>query len=195
VRLFEQIRAVLAAIDDVANQLRSLAGSLPEMTAEAVTEFADALPFRVLELLVIEQLERQLPNPTALLALFGIIERTTEPGDPADPTRPAFVSNRLHLARVVDALRSPVEQLRARFGWGDPTFDGEALLAQIAQYLNGSGLAAELRAATATTPLAVVTRIFDIEHDAGSSPPGLKVVHLLDLLDGLDLTMPLSVPG
>ena len=195
VRLFEQIRAVLDAVDEVATQLRSLAGSLPDMTAEVVNEFADALRFRVLELLVIEQLERQLPNPTALLALFGIVERTTEPGDPADPARPAFVSKRLHLARVVDALRSPVEQLQSRFAWGDPAFDGEELLRQIAQYLNSSGLAAELRAATATTPLAVVTRIFEVEHDASSSPPGLTVVSLLDLLDGLDLTMPLGVPG
>ena len=123
------------------------------------------------------------------------MERTTEPGDPNDPTLPPFVSKRLHLARIVDALRSPVGQLQSRFGWGDPAFDGEALLGQIARYLISSGLAAELHAATALTPLEVVTRIFEIEHDAGSSPPGLTVVSLIDLLDGLDLTMPLAAPG
>ena len=194
-RLLAQIRAVLDAVDNLATQLRAIAASLPEVTPGVVQEFADALRFRVLELLVVEHLERRLPNPTALLAVFGIVERTTEPGDPDDPTKPPFVSKRLHLARIVDALRSPVGQLQSRFAWGDPAFDGEALLDQIAQYLTSSGLAAELRAATATTPLAVVTRIFEIEHDAGSIPPGLTVVSLLDLLDGLDLTMPLAAPG
>src|SRR6185295_9097862 len=83
-RLFAQIRAVLDAVDEVATQLRALAGSLPDVTSDVVNAFADALRFRVLELLVVEYLERRLPNPTALLAVFGIIERITGPGDPAD---------------------------------------------------------------------------------------------------------------
>src|SRR5215216_3552222 len=114
-RLIEQIGTVIGALEEVARQVRLVSASLPGMTPEVVNAFADALRARVLDVLLVEYLETRLANPADLLALFGIIERSTEPGDPADPTKPAFVSKRLRLSRIVDAVRSPVDLIESRY--------------------------------------------------------------------------------
>ena len=163
-RLIEQIKAVIDALDEVANQLALAATSLTGIPPEVVIDFAQTLAARVFELLLIEHLEFRAPNPMKLLTLFGIVERSVVPGDPADPTKPAFISKRLRLSKFVDAFRSPAQDIEALYGWGSSTFDGQLLLEQLQSYLNDLGLEPELQAPTAGTPLTLVSRLFEVRH-------------------------------
>ena len=194
-RLIEQIRTVIDALDELARQLKVASTSLPGITPQFAIDFAETLTARVLELMLIEHLERRLLNPALLLSLFGIVEQSIEPGDPADPTKPAFISKRLRLTRFVDALRSPVSLIKSLYGWGDAAFDGQALLAQLQSYLNRAGFEAELHAATPGTPLTLRSPAFNVRHNSTTSPPGLDVIPFVPLLDGLNLTLPLLSPG
>ena len=109
-QLIEQIKNVIDALDELEGQIAST--SLPGISPEVVIDFAESLATRVVELMLIEYLERRLLNPALLFSLFGIVENSIEPGDPTDPTKPAFISRRLRLTRFVDAVRSPVSLLK-----------------------------------------------------------------------------------
>ena len=61
-QLIEEIAAVTAAIAQIGNALKNLAGALPGMSASEVSSFADALPGRLLGYLLISYLEAVAPG-------------------------------------------------------------------------------------------------------------------------------------
>ena len=193
-RLIGQIRAVINALDEVARQLALAANSLTGITPDIVLDFAQTFAARVFDLLLIEHFEFLAPNPMNLLALIGIVEHSIQPGDPSDRTKPAFISKRLRLSRFVDAFRSPAQHIETLYGWGNSSFDGQLLLAQLQSYLRNLGLEPELRAASPGTPLTLASRLFEVRHNPTSTPPGLDVVTFVSLLDGLDIALPLVFP-
>ncbi|HEY3580504.1 MAG TPA: hypothetical protein VGK82_08170, partial [Pyrinomonadaceae bacterium] len=62
IQIIQQIAAVINAIEQIGTALRNISGSLPGMNAAEVTTFAQALPSRLLDYLLITYLENTQPG-------------------------------------------------------------------------------------------------------------------------------------
>jgi hypothetical protein len=193
--IINQIRRVIAALDIIAQQLRSVSDSLPNMTPEQVNEFAQNLPARLLDFLVVTYLESRQPLLTNVLALTGIIERTRNPGIPDDPTRPPFIARTLRLARLGQLIQSPLDVLRTIYGWGDPGFDGQLLLARFQQFLDDLGIPSDLQPPALGAPTALESFLFELRPNPTTSPPGLVLALHVPVEGGFDLNLPEISPG
>ncbi|MYS95590.1 MULTISPECIES: DUF6603 domain-containing protein [Streptomyces] len=163
------LRDRLTAVGD---RLATLAPAFPSMPASEVAAFAAELPRRMLELMVVNHLERTTRGLLNGLALSGLIERRREQGVPNDPARPTHVVRRLRLDRLGPLLRSPGKYLSTIYGWSDPAFDGHALLAQLGE----AGRLASLPVVLVDGPSGPLLDLLGgtVTADASTSPPGLR---------------------
>ena len=109
VKLAEKVGRLIDAMVTIGDQIGSLSG-VPGATGAELSAFASALPGRLLELVLVDNLMRRQPTFSALLSLIGVIEEThLNPGS-MDPAKPETVISRLrfdryrrflHIARAV----------------------------------------------------------------------------------------------
>jgi len=195
VTIIEDAARVISSFDTIADELQAAGGSLPGVDPAVLGTFASELPVRLLQHIVLTYLEVYHPVLSSTAALLGLVERVQEPGTAGDPTRPAFTRRSLRLDRVGDLLQDPAELARTLYGWGDPGFDGQALLVRLQALLSAAGLAAAIEPATATEPLRLHFLLLEVGADRTLSPPGLKATLRIPIAGGLTLTVPLSLPG
>jgi hypothetical protein len=167
----DRVAALFTALDDVAARLEEAAVALGMGSAE-LTEFAQELPARLIELLAIERLE-SVPVIANTLQLLGIIERELEPGAPGDPARPEFERKQLHLSNLVDLVQSPAAYLERLYEWGSVSFDAERLFSALEDVVSRSGLPVLLVPPTGAQPLTLRIGLFELRLDSSVSPPGL----------------------
>lgn len=134
------VAGVMREIERVGEALRD-AASGTGIPAEELNAFIDALPRRLLDYLLITDLER-FPGAAESLEFAGALERAeiAESG----PHHPAFVLRRLHVDELISFLADPAERLESLYGWGAATFDGSTLLATLARLAARAGLPAIL---------------------------------------------------
>ena len=169
--------------------LRSQAGAFPTVPAGELTSFADALPARLLELLVIGRMEAAAPGLVGGLVIAGLIDRHDEPGAGGDPARPPFTARRLRLDRLPDLLGSLPDHLRTMYGWGAPGFTGQALLARLADVARHVGLPTLLTTNAGPAQLDLLVGTLTAE------PGGLRAELRFGLPAGRTITLPLPQPG
>ena len=159
------------------------------MPAGELTSFADALPARLLELLVIGRMEAAAPGLVGGLVIAGLIHRHDEPGAGGDPARPPFTARRLRLDRLPDLLGSLPDHLRAMYGWGAPGFTGQALLARLADVARHVGLPTLLTTNAGPAQLDLLVGTLTAE------PGPLRAELRFGLPAGRTITLPLPQPG
>lgn len=169
--LIKQIRDLIDAVDTVANAIDAQQASFPGLTPAEVANFAAELPKRLLDYLVIHQLEG-LPSLAAGLDFVGILDRTEQNAGSVNPLKPPFTRRQLHLGGISDLLKSPGTVLQARYGWGAPGFDGRALLPKLEKLALELGLPAIYTDAGVPT-LDIV--FLEIQPKTDVSPPGLRM--------------------
>lgn len=168
------------AVVDAIGEIERVAGTLTTAGAGAgippgeLEAFADTLPRRLVDYLVVRRLEG-IPGAAEALEFLGAVERTDLPA--VDPQHPAFTRRELHLDQLTDALADPGGHLRARYGWGAPGFDGDVLLTAVHRLLTRAGVPAVLDTSQALPVLDVV--FLEVQPTAGGNPPGLhlRVAH------------------
>ena len=131
VALGQKIHDVVASIDDVRSALSGLGLPLPQATV-------DALPDRLLNLLLVRALDRA-DGVNELLELLGVLERERSNEDSTDPADPPVTVTTVHLARLGAWLGSPADVLRDLYAWDDPAFTGVELLERIAALMGALG--------------------------------------------------------
>jgi len=125
--LLTQCGRVTAAFPELVTALTTAGPTLPGITAAEIAALVDGLPGRIIDLLFADRLEASKPG-AALLEAFGILERTFDPGDPTDVTKPPHEDLAVHLNRLLPAVTDPVGLLASLYGWGTPAFDAAKLL-------------------------------------------------------------------
>ncbi|MCL8015885.1 DUF6603 domain-containing protein [Streptomyces sp. AS02] len=176
-RLLGTVRKIIAAIATFAETVRRLcadADLTPEQLAEVAT-VTGQLPARLLDFLVVDRLRTAVPRTAALIELLGLIERVDEPGNPADPLRPAYERRRLRLDRLPVLLTRPEEYARDALGWSPHGVDEVRFLDRIRLFLDeGFGWPALLLTAPGT-PAVLEAGLFEMHLIDPDADPKLDV--------------------
>jgi hypothetical protein len=167
--LANTIRAVIDAVTQVANAIRA-AGAGAGIPAAELNQFADQLPGKLIDYVVVRNLEA-IPGLADGLDFIGFVERTDVSG--VDATHPPFTRRSLHFDALSSFLQDPASQLQARYGWGSGGFDGTALLQKLNRLLAAAGVPAVL---DTSGPVPVLDVIFlEISPRLDVNPRGLQL--------------------
>ena len=178
----------------VGNRLQVVGPTLPGVTAPQVADLVNDLPRKLLHLFIATSLDA-VPGVSGALTLFGIVDRVPVDGDANDPTRPAFERTELHPERLLELLSRPGDYLTARFGWGQPGFDGVVLLQGLARLIDRLGLPATYFPPDGGDPARLDAFAFDISADPSISPPGLLFEVFLPVGGDIDFPFPAPHPA
>ena len=189
--LLTQCGRVAAAFPELVTALRAEGPTLAGITQAQIDDLVADLPTKVGDLLLADLL--QLSKPVgAVLEIFGVLERTFVPGDPADDSRPPYEATSVHLDRLVPAITDPVNHLNTLYGWGTPAFDAARLLAVLESALAALGFPVLLVPGTATDPPSLQFFAFDLGPTTDGQGLALRVVLPGDGVGSVDV--PLSPP-
>jgi uncharacterized protein DUF6603 len=191
IALVTQFGRVVTAIPELANALVTGGPTLPGITPAQVAELTQDLPRKLVDLLLADVLELSAPA-SALLQVFGILERTFVPGDGANPSKPPYERVSVHLDQALPALSNPVAHLGTGYGWGTPGLDIGRLLSVIEQIAAGMGLPVLLIPATGTEPLRLEMFAFDLTPTSDGA--GIAVEVVLPGALTTSFTFPVSPP-
>ncbi|HEY3688194.1 MAG TPA: DUF6603 domain-containing protein [Streptosporangiaceae bacterium] len=191
VALLAQCGRVVAAIPQLGDALEANATTLPGITKVEVDALVADFPAKVADLLIADVLRLSTPA-AAVLEVFGVLERTFDPGDPDDPARPPFEAVSVHLDRLVPAITDPVRHLQGLYGWGGASFDAGKLLGVLESAMAALGLPVMFTPATGTTPPSLQFFAFDLTPTADGK--GLKLGVVLSGNSVAAFDFPLSPP-
>jgi hypothetical protein len=164
-----------AGIADVSTNLGRLGTALPGAAAGAgipaaeLSQFADQLPRRLLDYLLVRRLEG-LPGVADALEFAGAVERVDVPG--TDAQHPGFTRRSFDFAALMQFASDPRARLEAKYGWGSGAFDGTVLLQTLDRILKRAGLPHVLDTTGATPVLDVLA--FEVKPRLDLSPRGLS---------------------
>ncbi|MFJ8160052.1 DUF6603 domain-containing protein [Streptomyces sp. NPDC096136] len=173
--LAAQCGRVNASLVGLKEAVRSAGPTLPGISQAQIDELTAGLEGRIVGLSLARAMDTS-PVMSALYHLFGVVERTRQPGDPTDPTRPPHDRVAVHLDRILPAVTDPAGQFRELYGWGTPSFDAAKLLAVLELVLLRLGIPAVFVAATATTPPLLEAVTVDVRPTADGAGLGLELV-------------------
>jgi hypothetical protein len=196
VQLAEKVVAVITSIDQLATAIRN-AGASTGLPAGDVTTFANALPQRLLDYLLVRNMER-IPGLADALEFIGAVERTELNPGSTDPTNPPFTRYALDINELVNFLTSPADQLQTLYGWGTNSFDGTALLQALSKILANVGIPAIVD--TSVNPPVLDAVVVEIRPRTDLNPRGLSLTINEETeftptpitLDGLTVTFTLN---
>jgi len=178
VQTISKIVALVAAVKNIADAATAAAAALTLAQRATLEAFAAELPQRLLEFLILANLDSKAPRAVSLLALAGIADDRLDPGDVNDPLKIPHRVRRLHLDAIGKLANDPATFFSNLYGWGQPTFDGKELLERIANMLSVAGVPAMLlRPPGQPTVLEALLLRASAGTDPGdpSAPPGLSL--------------------
>ena len=167
-KLADTVAKVIVDAEKVATAIKGLAGT--GIPAPELHQFADQLPKRLVEYLVVRNIEN-VPGAAEVLNFIGFVERVELPA--VDASHPAFIRRALHLDQLTAFISDPAAQLRAKYQWGDPAFTGQALLQKVASLFAQAGVPAILDTSGPVPALDAIA--FEIEPQL-TDPKGLRIV-------------------
>jgi hypothetical protein len=181
---------VIDALSTIGHEVQALTGT--GLGPEIVTAFAAALPGRLLEYLVVSNLERS-PALSSALGLIGLVENVRENVGSFDPAHPEIERKTLRLDRIGTLLSSPETVLGDVYGWGRPGFTADVLLDRLYDLLTGVGL--PIARGVVDVPARRKLDFF-LARIAGTppavTPPGLEVILQMPLAEGFELALPIA---
>lgn len=173
-----KIVALVTAIKNTADAIQAAAAALAPAERATLEAFAAQLPQRLVEYLILANIERKAPRAVSLLAIAGIADDAIDPGDRNDPLKIPHRARRLHLDAIGRLAQDPVAFFATLYGWGTPAFDGAELLARVANILDAADLPATfLRPPGQPAVLEALLVRASVDRDPGApgAPPGLWV--------------------
>jgi hypothetical protein len=171
VQLIDVVRRIIESFDALATQIRN-AGAATGVPAGDVTAFANELPERLLEYLIVHNLDL-IPGLGDGLEFIGVIGRIPGNVGSVDPNKPPYVRLELNIDALVEFIQSPVDRLKTLYGWGNPGFDGVALLTTLQGILNRAGFPAVLD--TGVNPPVLDVYFVELRPRTDLNPRGLSL--------------------
>ncbi len=158
-------------IDKLATAIKNAGGSTG-IPAGEVTTFANELPEKLIQYLIVTNMER-VPGLAETLDFIGVVDRSTGNAGSVDPNKPPFTRHELHIDALIDFLQDPKAQLQTLYGWDSPGFTGDALLNQIASILTKAGMPAIVD--TSVSPPVLDIFFVEISPATDLNPKGLRI--------------------
>jgi hypothetical protein len=189
--LLAQCARVPAAYPELANAIGTQAATLPGIVKTEVDDLVAGLPGKITDLIVAGLLQAWRPA-AAVLELFGVLERTFDPGNPDDPAQPAHEAIDVHLDRLIPAISNPAAHLQSLYGWGSPAFDAQRLLGVLESALGSTGLPVVFTPGTATAPPSLQAYAYELTPTPDGGALALRAVLSASAVDPVDV--PLAPP-
>jgi hypothetical protein len=186
--LVAQVGRVFEAFGELIGAVQAVGPTLPGITPEQVAELVTDLPAKLTGLLLAAVLERA-PVAGAVLAVFGIVERSLHEGVEGDPSRPPHERVSVRLDRLIPAVTDPVRHLSDLYGWGAASFDAERLLGVLEMTVGRLGLPVLFMPGEGVDPPRLQVFALDLE----PTPDGAGLRLDLVLPAALAVTFPFEV--
>ncbi|GIH26577.1 hypothetical protein Aph01nite_48870 [Acrocarpospora phusangensis] len=175
------VAVVAVAIGNVVTAARQAAEGQDPGFADA-TRLAETLPRRLLDWLVVEQLEERVPAVVDALRVLGVVEVEPVPPDPPSFTT-EHIRRAIHPRVLVTLVTDPERWWREAYGWGGEEPRLEVLLRRLFDLGVSLGLPVEL----AGEDLGRLERFASAVPDLDEVDPPLALrLPLVDLRDGDD---------
>ena len=160
---------IIDGIDKLATAVRGLSGSTG-IPAATLNTFADRLPKRLIDYLIVRNLEGAPVIPEAL-EFIGIVERNFVSS--TDPALPDFTEYGFHIDQASAFVKSPLERLGTMYDWGKGGFDGSKLLPVLQSLFGKAGIPAIVD--DAVNPSVLDAIVFEAQARTDLNPPGLEI--------------------
>ena len=174
IQLATNVLDIVKDVEKLGTAIKGLPGTgIPPLELQ---QFADQLPARLIDYLVVRNLE-SMTGVAEGLDFIGFIERADVPA--VDPQHPAFTRRALHLDQLTNFVSDPAAQLKAKYQWGDAAFTGTPLLQKLFSLFARAGVPAIL---DASGPIPVLDVVFlEIAPKLDENPKGLllRIAHPL----------------
>jgi hypothetical protein len=197
VALGVRIAQVAATATQLADTIRSAANGDALLTPGQKQHFSDSVDdlfMRLSELMAVRTLENRLPQLAGILDLLGLFSNTPMPGADSDFTAPPHIRRGLGLNNVVKLFKDPKQYARELYGWGDPAFDGRALLIKARKFLRTYQLPAEIIEPGGGQPPILEALMIALQANTAVTPPGLGWELRLPASYNVDTLWPLVEP-
>lgn len=169
--LFGTIQSLVESFQTIADELRSLGGSLSGISVADLNAFAEELPKNIFDYLVVKNLEAT-PGIVEIFEFIDVITRQENiSGDFTYTTR------QIKLNQLSRFITQPGTHFQDLYAWGDPAFDGIRLLQTLERLLNSSSVPAIFD--QTTTPPVLDLIYLEATPRTDLSPKGLEFL-LLD---------------
>lgn len=169
--LAQTVINTIQGIDAITSSLNSLSGPTG-VPASVLNDFASKLPTRLIDFLIVRNLE-QIPIIPELMEFIGAIERKLMNPGSIDPNAPEFTEYKFHLDKLMDFVQSPVERLKSMYEWGSNTFDGSKLLPTLQDLAGKAGFPAVIDNSVFPNVLDIV--FAEVSPKTDISPKGIEV--------------------
>lgn len=131
---------IVEGISTTASAIRNLGGATG-IPVNELNDFADKLPKRLIDYLIVRNLEKA-PIIPELLEFIGVIERNVKNLEPSDLDLNEFTEYIFSVDNATAFINSPLEELKTRYDWGKSTFDGSKILSTMQSLLGKAGFPA-----------------------------------------------------
>jgi CBS domain-containing protein len=179
----------ITGIADIASAIRGMSGATG-IPAGTLNTFADNLPRRLVDYLVVRNLE-SAPVVPEVLEFIGVIERNLRNSGSTDPNLPEFTEYHLHVDQASAFVQSPLDRLRTLYDWGNAGFDGGTLLRALQSLLTKAGFPAIVDDSVA--PVVLDAGFVEASARTDVSPRGLEL-RVLEEID-VDNAVPFNQGG
>lgn len=167
-----KVRDLVVDIETISNVIDAKKGTFVGLTPAEVEAFAEALPKRLLDYLLIRQIEDAVAPLATGLDFIGVFQRTEENVGSINPLKPPFTKRELNLSGISDFLNKPGDVMETLYGWGSAGFNGRVLL----QKLERLALELGLPAVYTDTPTPTLDVMFlEIQPQPMTPLPGLRL--------------------
>ena len=169
--LFGKVKGVVNGFSDLATALRN-AGPFPGISPADLNTFADNLPGRLLDYLIIRRLEG-IKGVAEGLDFIGAIERTKRNVGSVDLVKLPFTERKLRVDQLLEFLKNPGSRLNTLYQWGSDALDGIPLLTKGQELLNSAGIPAIFD--RGVNPPVLDLAVFEISPRLDVNPKGIIV--------------------
>lgn len=187
--LLQGVLTTIKAIKTLADSIKGLGGTTG-IPSSVLNEFAEKLPRRLIDYLIVSSLEGA-PILPEVLEFFGIISRSLKNSGSTDPNAPEYTEYGMHFDQIGDLIKSPVDLLGSRYDWGESGFDGSKLLPAMQSLLGKAGFPAITDNSGLSPVLDVLA--FELSANKDVSPKGLNIKFSEDV--SVDTAQPFTDGG
>jgi hypothetical protein len=138
--LAQTIINTIKGIDAISASIKALSGATGIPVA-VLDDFADKLPRRLVDFLIVRNLDLAPIIPEIIEFVGGIERKIGNPGS-VNPTLPEFTEHQFNLDKLTRFIQSPTDSLKALYDWGDNSFNGSKLLPVLQELFGSAGFPA-----------------------------------------------------
>lgn len=171
IELAQTIINTIEGIDALSASIQSLSGPTG-IPAATLNKFASELPGRLIDFLIVRNLEL-IPVIPEMLEFVGGIERNIGNPGSIDPNLPEFTEYKFHVDKLATFIQSPVDQLNDLYDWGGNSFNGTKLLPVLQDLFGKAGFPAVVD--TSVSPNVLDFVVGEISPRTDVDPKGIEI--------------------